>query len=63
MTIYEARGITMLDRRPAGPEESASSVRWLSRESVRSTLAGEAAVDSTTAVALHRVFGTFLDHD
>jgi 8-oxo-dGTP pyrophosphatase MutT (NUDIX family) len=63
ITIYEARAITLLDRRPAGPEESASSVVWLSPEQLRSTLAGEAALDITTMVALHRVFGTFLDHD
>ena len=63
MTIYEARGITPLERCPAGPEESASSVVWLSPATLQNTLAGEAAIDSTTAVALHRVFGTFLDHD
>ncbi len=63
ITIYEARAITLLDRRLAGPEESASSVVWLSPEQLRSTLAGEAALDITTMVALHRVFGSFLDHD
>lgn len=63
MTIYEARGITQLDRLPAGPEESASSVHWLSVKDLRSTLALEEAIDSTTTVALHRVFGTFFDRD
>lgn len=63
MTIYEAREITQLDRLPAGPEESASSVCWLSAEDLRTTLAREEAIDSTTAVALHRVFGTFFDQD
>jgi 8-oxo-dGTP pyrophosphatase MutT (NUDIX family) len=63
MTIYEAREITLLDRLPVGPEESASSVVWLSPEELLITLAGEAAIDSTTAVALHRVFGNFLDRD
>jgi ADP-ribose pyrophosphatase len=63
MTIYEARIITLLDREPVGPEETASSIHWLSREELRSTLTGEAAIDSTTAVALHRVFGSFFDRD
>ena len=63
MTIYEAREITQLDRRPAGPEESASSMRWVAVKELRETLASEAAIDSTTAVALHRVFGTFFDRD
>ena len=63
MTIYEARGITQLDRRPAGPEEAASSVHWLSIADLRATLRSEAAIDGTTAVALHRVFGSFFDAD
>lgn len=63
MTIFEARGITQLDRLPAGPEEAASSVHWLSVVELRATLRGEAAIDSTTAVALHRVFGSFFDAD
>jgi 8-oxo-dGTP pyrophosphatase MutT (NUDIX family) len=63
MTIYEAREITQLDRLPAGPEESASSVRWVAVKDLKETLASEGAIDSTTAVALHRVFGTFFDAD
>jgi ADP-ribose pyrophosphatase len=63
MTIFEARDITQLDRIPAGPEETASSVHWLSREEVKELLASESAFDSTSAVALHRVFGTFFDRD
>ncbi len=63
MTIYEAREVTQLDRLPAGPEESASSVRWVAVEDLRATLASAGAIDSTTAVALHRVFGTFFDRD
>jgi ADP-ribose pyrophosphatase len=61
MTIFEARGITQLERLPVGPEEAASSVHWLSREELQATLRAEAAIDSTLAVALHRVFGSFLD--
>jgi ADP-ribose pyrophosphatase len=63
MTIYEAREITQLERQPAGPEEESSSVRWVAVEELKATLASDGAIDSTTAVALHRVFGTFFDRD
>jgi 8-oxo-dGDP phosphatase len=63
MVIFEARGITQHEREPAGPEETASSVHWLSRGEVKDLLSSEAAFDSTSAVALHRVFGTFFDRD
>lgn len=63
MTIYEAREITQMERLPAGPEESASSVRWVAVADLATTLANQGAIDSTTAVALHRVFGTFFDRD
>jgi ADP-ribose pyrophosphatase len=61
MTIYEARGLTQGVRAPAGPEEGGASVCWLSRDELRAELRGLTAVDSTTMVALHRVFGTFFD--
>src|ERR1019366_1972026 len=61
MTIYEARVLTAGARAPAGPEERSSTVHWLSPVSLRETLRNASAIDSTTAVALHRVFGTFLD--
>lgn len=61
MTIFEARDLTMIARSPAGPEESRSTVRWFSKEELRETLLREPAIDSTMVVALHRVFGTFLD--
>ncbi|MHB2027611.1 MAG: NUDIX domain-containing protein [Acidimicrobiales bacterium] len=61
MTIYEARGLTQGVRAPVGPEESGSSVCWLSRDELRAELRAMPAVDSTTMVALHRVFGTFFD--
>lgn len=61
MTVYEARSISQHERAPAGPEEAASSVQWFSVEELRALLRGEDAIDSTTALALHRVFGTFLD--
>jgi ADP-ribose pyrophosphatase len=34
MTIFEARALTMKERRPAGPEERSSTVVWLSREEI-----------------------------
>jgi 8-oxo-dGTP pyrophosphatase MutT (NUDIX family) len=61
MYIFEARELTATERRPAGPEESGSSVRWFSREELRETLRDEPAIDNTTTVALGRVFGTFFD--
>jgi hypothetical protein len=38
-------------------------VRWVAVEDLKATLASAGAIDSTTAVALHRVFGTFFDRD
>ena len=61
MTIYEARELGEGERAPAGPEESSSSVHWLSRDELRESLRAEPAVDCTMAVALHRVFGDFFD--
>jgi ADP-ribose pyrophosphatase len=61
MTIYEARGLTFVDRRPAGPEETSAAVRWFSREELRETLRREPAIDNSTVVALGRVYGTFFD--
>ena len=61
MTIFEARGLTVTSRQPAGPEEAGSSVRWFSRDELRETLRREPAVDNTTVVALGRVYGTFFD--
>jgi len=61
MTIYEARDVTQSERQPAGPEERSASIVWLSPEKLKETLRSAKAIDSTTAIALHRVFGTFLD--
>lgn len=63
MTIYEAHGLTQLDRLPEGPEETSSSVHWLTIAELRELLGGLDAVDATLAIALHRVFGTFFDRD
>jgi 8-oxo-dGTP pyrophosphatase MutT (NUDIX family) len=61
MWIYEARVLHDVPRSPAGPEETSSSVHWLSPEELRETLRGEPAIDNTMAVALNRVYGTFFD--
>jgi 8-oxo-dGTP pyrophosphatase MutT (NUDIX family) len=61
MTIFEARELRDVSRRPAGPEEAGSSVRWFSREDLRETLRREPAIDNTTVVALGRVYGSFFD--
>ena len=61
MTIFEARDLSMDTRRPAGPEETASSVHWMSASALREALRCEEAIDSTTAVALLNVFGNFFD--
>jgi ADP-ribose pyrophosphatase len=61
MWIYEARGLVERDREPAGAEERSATIHWYSPEELRRELRGAYAIDSTTAIALHRVFGTFLD--
>lgn len=61
MTIFEARDIAIGERNPAGPEEANSTVHWLLPVDLRVTLRGESAVDSTMAVALNRVYGTYFD--
>ena len=61
MTIFEARELTMLERAPEGPEETASRVEWLSADQLREALRSEPALDATMAVALNRVFGSLFD--
>jgi 8-oxo-dGTP pyrophosphatase MutT (NUDIX family) len=61
MTIFEARDLEIGERNPAGPEEDSSTIHWLLPADLRKVLRGEPAVDSTMAVALNRVFGTFFD--
>ena len=61
MTIFEARDLTLETRRPQGPEETASSVHWMSATALREALRREEAIDSTTAVALLNIFGNFFD--
>ncbi len=61
MTIFEARNLTQQERAPAGVEERYSSVHWLSPSTLKKSFHDAPAIDSTTAIALHRIFGTFLD--
>lgn len=61
MTIFEARGLSVAARQPAGPEEVGSTVQWFSPGELRETLRREPAIDNTTVVALGRVYGTFFD--
>jgi hypothetical protein len=61
MTIYEARELRLVARSPASPEEEGSVIAWMSPEELRAVLRREPAIDSTLAVALNRVFGTFFD--
>jgi 8-oxo-dGTP pyrophosphatase MutT (NUDIX family) len=61
MVVYEARGIIQSERDPAGPEEYSSTIHWLAPELIRNRLRSSFAMDSTTTIALSRLFGTFLD--
>ena len=57
MTIYEARSLTILQRRPEGPEEFASRVTWLGIDAIREHFGRGALVDATAVLGLERVFG------
>lgn len=61
MTIFEARNLTMVERRPEGPEETSASTHWFSPSDLRDRLRAEPAIDATMTIALHRAFGTFFD--
>ena len=61
MSIYEARDLRQLERRPEGPEENAAVIEWLSPVALREALAKEPAVDATMAAALNRVYGSLFD--
>jgi 8-oxo-dGDP phosphatase len=61
MVVYEARGITQRERDPAGPEEYSSTIHWLAPQAIRETLRSNGAIDSTTTIALSRLYGTFFD--
>ena len=61
MSIYEARDLRFLRRRPEGPEESAATIEWISPERLREVLASEPAIEATMTAALNRVYGTLFD--
>ncbi|HEY7931222.1 MAG TPA: NUDIX hydrolase [Acidimicrobiales bacterium] len=61
MTIFEARDLTFTNRAPIGPEESASSVHWLTKDQIREIVFGDEIVDSTLTMMMNRVFGTLFD--
>jgi 8-oxo-dGDP phosphatase len=61
MTIFEARGLTSVGRRPEGPEENASTVHWMTRDDLRALRTSEPYLDATMTIALHVLFGDFLD--
>ena len=61
MVVYEARDLVERPRDPDGPEERLAEVAWFAPEALRRVLLAEEALDSTTAVALHRIYGDFLD--
>ncbi len=61
MVVFEARDLEARPRDPDGPEERLAEVAWFAPAALRRVLLAEEALDSTTAVAVHRVFGDFLD--
>ena len=63
MNIFEARGVTNVGREPEGPEETSSSIEWVHVTDLKERLGREATLDYTLSVAMHRIFGTFFDHD
>jgi len=63
MTMYEARGITVGERQPQGPEERAMKIVWVPIGELKENLGRESSNDYSLVVALHRVFGTLFDDD
>ncbi len=63
MNIFEARGITTCERAPEGPEETSASIEWIAIAKIQETLEHEPMLDYTLSVAMHRVFGTFLERN
>jgi len=61
MWIYEATGLSFLARTPVGPEEESSTIHWMAPEELRDVLRAAEAADSTTVIALQRLFGTYFD--
>ena len=61
MHIFEARDLTVADRAPDGPEESAAQVVWLSRHEVRQLLDGDRINDATLTIGLRHYLGVDAD--
>ncbi len=61
MWVYEARDLEEVEREPAGAEESSATIHWYAKDEIQSILRSAFAIDSTTTIALHRLFGSFLD--
>jgi 8-oxo-dGDP phosphatase len=61
MWVYEARELEEVEREPAGAEESSATIHWYAKDEIQSILRSAFAIDSTTTIALHRLFGSFLD--
>jgi ADP-ribose pyrophosphatase len=59
MHIFEAKGLTTVGRTPHGPEEESSHILWLHPSELRELLLDQPSIDSTLAVALHRIYGGF----
>ena len=61
MHIYEARDLTVSQRAPEGPEETAAQVVWLSRQQVRELLEGDHLNDATLTIGLRHYLGVDAD--
>jgi len=60
MWVYEAR-VSPNEIESRRCEERSATIHWYSLEELRTRLREAYAIDSTTAIALHRLFGNFLD--
>lgn len=63
MTIFEARGLRLVERRPEGPEETSSTIEWVPISRIKSFLRAEPTLDYTVVVAVQSVLGSFFDVD
>ena len=52
MHVFLARGLSVQERSPDGPEENAAQVVWLTREEVRSLLSSGETRDATLTIGL-----------
>lgn len=59
MTIFEARELHHVGRHPVGPEEMNSTIEWIPRGQLKEVLQAEGLIDSTVAIAMNALFGSF----